>query len=827
MSTPPTGGSSRATEPAPSRSPEDLTQDRLLLTHTRDERGRPTLGRIPLHCRIGKGGMGSVYYAIHPRLHVEVAVKVLPHHLLEEDPALADRFVSEARLAASLSSENIVRVLDVDQDQGTYFIVMEYVHGESAGALLRRRRAEGTPGLPEAEALDIVTAATRGLAAAHARGIIHRDIKPDNILLPGGDGRKAKLADLGLAKPMGAGQSLGTASHMTMGTPGYMAPEQANDARSAGPPADVFATGATLYALLSGQEPFPGPSVNAILRDTELKEPKPLPSTVSAKTRELVAVCMTKDPAGRFADAKALLSALEGDIARARKAVSTAKTVKLGVGALSRGKMTWVLAAVALLAAGVLAWTLIPPGIEPKSAAQVEYERLVEQATLEMAAGRLKEALALAEQALKVKPTGERGSRLKAQVEEDLAHPPSLEVTIAPGVTLKLLRIRPGLSPMGDEGREPKEWIRVVRRRHYAWIGETEVTQGQWEALMSSNPSRRKSPDRPVETVSWFDALAFLRALNAKLPAGYRAGLPTEAEWESAARSGKPEPWPCGPDPASLVIHGVFGVAGGAQPVGSKQPNVAGFRDMLGNVGEWCQDWQGPPGEPVDTAGPERGIARVIRGGGWRDSELVCRHGARGSLPPETKDDAIGFRIAVREAPGRITVPLAGGVAMEFLLVPAEGAVSRDFWMSETEVTQAQWRALLGPPPSREKGDELPVDDASGEDAAEFAARLNAGLKDRSASLPTEAEWELAARTDTAGWFKGESAGRPQRVKTKAANAFGLHDLLGNVAEWCRGGTEGDQQALRGGSVLEEAPSRREGRRGERPGMAGVRVILR
>ncbi len=297
--------------PEPSLPQEDLSSDPLLSRFPRDERGRPLLGRIPIVRRIGKGGMGSVYYGIHPRLKIEVAVKILPYHLVEEDPRLVERFAAEARMAALIGNDHVVRVLDVDQDQGTHFLVMEFVPGESAGALLKRRVAEGKGGVAEEEAVEIVLAATRGLAAAHARGIIHRDIKPDNILIPGGDVRRAKLADLGLARPDAGGQSLGTQANVAMGTPGFMAPEQVEDARAAGPAADLFSIGATLHALLAGRSPFQGSSLAATLRRTTDADPDSLPESVRPALRSLVARCLAKRPEARPADAAALISALE------------------------------------------------------------------------------------------------------------------------------------------------------------------------------------------------------------------------------------------------------------------------------------------------------------------------------------------------------------------------------------------------------------------------------------------------------------------------------------------------------------------------------------
>jgi serine/threonine-protein kinase len=299
---------------------QDLSGDKLLLAASRiafEGRAVPALGGIPLLAKLGQGGMGAVYYGIHPRLYLEVAVKVLPFHLAEETPELVSRFLREARIAAQVKSPHLVGVLDVNEDQGLNYLVMEYVQGISAAGYLRDLRAAGHAGMPEPIALDICLAAAEGLGVAHAKGIVHRDVKPENILVPrSDDGRwlfsDSKLADLGLARGESQGQSLtGTQAHM--GTPGYMAPEQARDAKTAEAPSDVFGLGATLYALLAGQAPFTGSSAFQVLTDTVQKPHRPLPELrpgVSPALAMIADRCLQKDPAQRYSNGSALAEAL-------------------------------------------------------------------------------------------------------------------------------------------------------------------------------------------------------------------------------------------------------------------------------------------------------------------------------------------------------------------------------------------------------------------------------------------------------------------------------------------------------------------------------------
>ncbi|GMV82059.1 MAG: hypothetical protein AMXMBFR7_32430 [Planctomycetota bacterium] len=310
---------------------EDLNADKLLLAASRlaiESRTFPSLSGIPLLAKLGQGGMGAVYFGIHPRLRLEVAVKVLPFHLADRQPELVERFFREAQVAAQVQSPHLVRVLDVNEENGLFFLVMEFVNGVSAGSYLRMQRDRGRNGLDEAVALEILEAACLGLSAAHKQGVIHRDLKPDNILIPRArtqgavyDFAGSKIADLGLARSEDLSQSL-TGSQAMMGTPGYLAPEQAIDAKHAGKPADVFSIGATLYALLTGRAPFAGTSLTKVMMDTVQSPHTPvrnLRPDVSEATAAVLDRCLNKEPQARYDDA----DALRAELAECRQALVT------------------------------------------------------------------------------------------------------------------------------------------------------------------------------------------------------------------------------------------------------------------------------------------------------------------------------------------------------------------------------------------------------------------------------------------------------------------------------------------------------------------------
>jgi serine/threonine protein kinase/dipeptidyl aminopeptidase/acylaminoacyl peptidase len=334
------------------------------------------LGRYEIRSKIGEGGMGEVYRARDEKLNRDVAIKVLPV-TLSQDPDRLLRFEQEAQAAGALNHPNILSVYDVDTHDGAPYVVSELLEGES----LRDRIAE-TP-IRQGKAIEYAVQIAHGLAAAHEKGIVHRDIKPDNLFITRDD--RVKILDFGLAKLVeSAGEKkpqtdvptrkVHTDPGTVMGTMGYMSPEQVRsqpvDHRS-----DIFSFGAVLYEMLTGQRAFRGDShvetLNAILKDD--------PPEFSATNRALPAAfervvwhCIEKNPERRFQSANDVAFALENLSGISSPSSAATETISFRQPSKNRERHIWIgVAAVLSLAALSLVWLYLR-----KSPAELRVQRL-------------------------------------------------------------------------------------------------------------------------------------------------------------------------------------------------------------------------------------------------------------------------------------------------------------------------------------------------------------------------------------------------------------------------------------------------------------------
>ena len=406
-------------------------------------------------------------------------------------------------------------------------------------------------------------------------------------------------------------------------------------------------------------------------------------------------------------------------------------------------------------------------------------------------------------------------------------------------------------SPETEANRQANETPHPVTITRGYWLMEHEVTQTEWVALMGGgNPSRvfASGGSLPVEQVTWQDAVDF--AARASLRDGVRYRLPTEAEWEFAARGGKNYIY-AGNSSADKVAW-YIGNSRYPSAVCGKARNGYGLCDMSGNVAEWVADvfdtsQRSAPGgilapyaaaavsDPVASSSrTDPGTFRGVRGGGFDYVAQDVRVAARSVIEPDSRSASVGFRLA-RPAPwlddaamqqgwgaptGGVTPPLVAGSdwasptmgslkwvpAGSFVMGAQVGAGTMDsamhkvtltkgYWVMENEVTQAEWQTVMGSNPSAYEtcGADCPVDSVSWVDAVEFTKR--ASTRDGVAyRLPTEAEWQYAARggqaftyagsnaVDDVAWASGATG--PHPVCQKARNGYGLCDMSGNVQEW-------------------------------------------
>jgi eukaryotic-like serine/threonine-protein kinase len=618
------------------------------------------IGKYEVLEELGRGGFATVYKARDTRLNRIVALKVL-HPYRSAEPGFVERFRREAEVAANLDHPNIVAVYEADEADGQLYLAMKYVPGRTLRQILE---ADGS--FKAEDALPILEQIAGALDYAHAQGIVHRDIKPSNIIVDNTtDGSRATVLDFGLVKALEGSTEL-TRAGTLLGSPEYMAPEQAdpNRAHEISPATDRYALGIVAYQMLTGRVPFPGDTSATLNAHLNLKPPDPhaLRAEVSPQTAAVLLKMLAKAPAERYASAREF-------VANLRKA-----TTPPVIHAIPRQTSRWVWAALlgvlAVLAVGViLSLIRSQPTNQVIPTPQTTAPVLRGTATMP--------------------PTP---TNRPASIDTPVATPSMPSPVLARGAGSQRLRATDGMTmvnipagtfKMGNEtGKSDEKPVHDVTLDAF-WIDLMEVTnamfgkfvadtgyktdaekQGSgyvfdaakhtwtkvqganWQHLRGPGSSLNGRADHPVVQVSWNDANAYCKWAGGQLP--------TEAQWEYAARGPQSVTFPWGNDPPNDKLLNYNLNIGDTTRVGSypRGASWVGAFDMAGNVWEWVQDWYGAYSDSSQTnpTGPVSGSNRVLRGGSWSAGEDVARMAYRGGDAPDSRSGSVGFRCVV--APG-------------------------------------------------------------------------------------------------------------------------------------------------------------------------------
>jgi formylglycine-generating enzyme required for sulfatase activity/tRNA A-37 threonylcarbamoyl transferase component Bud32 len=627
------------------------------------------IGGYTLERLIGSGGMAAVYLGVHAQTGARRAIKVIRADLAQ-DEHFRTRFWREVDLLAKLEHPNIVRFYAAHEVKDELLAMeLELLTGKDLRDVLLEY---GDAKMPPDVALEWLRQAAEGVAFAHRREVIHRDLKLDNLFLC--EDGTVKVLDFGIARARDEAERI----HATItqdgrqpGTPGYIAPETCRG-ETPTPAADVYALGICLFELLLGYHPLNPDRTLTPLQIMLAQIQQPLPSLGKLRRDLSPALVRIADravslhPADRYEDADALLIAVMGLKEDDYATVPASRLPQLppAVAARPRRSIVIALALVCVVIAAILAIARPKPVIvdgpsaeEPTQTRQMALDRWKARACLP---GQQREA-----QGFCCWPgqhwDGQRCAGTPTCPERTdprggMCTPPKPPdaVAVAPGIFVMG-------SPLGEPGRERGEVQREVLLTWPIWVKTHEVTQTEWFRLMKTEPSMRsraECPDCPVERISWNEALAYLNALSEQdglepcydlsrcdgpkgdgCPVFSEGGarclgnhlctrvvwrglqcngwrLPTEAEWERLAQ---------GTDPASAHRGARTTV-----PVATRAANAYGLHDMLGNVREWVWDCQAPYEEGdelwVDPIAPAfEGCERGTRGGGWMSEPAATR----------------------------------------------------------------------------------------------------------------------------------------------------------------------------------------------------------
>jgi formylglycine-generating enzyme required for sulfatase activity len=633
------------------------------------------LGHYDMLQVLGKGGFGIVFRAFDETLQRVVAVKVMAPQIATLSPA-RKRFLREARSSAQVRHENVVQIYEVGE-QPLPYLAMEFIPGETLQQKLDRCGPLDVP-----EVLRIGRQIAEGLAAAHACDLIHRDIKPGNVLLEGGV-NKAKITDFGLART--ADDASISQSGVIAGTPLFMSPEQALG-HKVDQRADLFSLGSVLYTMASGRPPFRAPSTLAVLKRVAEESPRPIPEIIPETPQWLCSIITklhAKNPDNRFQSAREvadLLADCEAKLKAKQEVKNVLPDLVKSTATTGSGGRKWAaVAAVLLLPVIALAVTEFVgvthlfwgPQVTPDVSKPV---------------GDLKQVPIGKEESppFAIAPFDAAQAKIH---QEAWATYLGVPVEYPNSIGIKMRLIPPGKflmgSPDDEEGREGWEGPQhaVVLTEPF-YIGVHDVTVGQFKAFVKAkgyqteaeksggalhgspkggfrkdlqanwqNPGFEQTDENPVVAVSWHDAQAFCEWLSDK--EGKQYTLPTEARWEYSCRAGAVTRFYSGDADHEVAEYAWYSAnsEGKTHPVGQKKSNAWGLYDITGNVWQWTGDWYNASyyrlGPKEDPPGPSTGRSRVLRGCSIHDdvyhSRAACRHWWAST--PSARFTHVGFRV--------------------------------------------------------------------------------------------------------------------------------------------------------------------------------------
>jgi len=635
-----------------------------------------TLSHYHIVEKLGQGGMAEVFRAYDTRLERDVAIKIVRKGAIppEDLERILQRFEREAKSLAKFMHANIVPVFDYGEYQGAPYLVMAYLPGGTLSQFLRER--DNRP-LPAAQAATMLLPIADALSYAHKRGVIHRDVKPSNMLIT--EEGVMMLSDFGIAKLLEEDLKI-TQTNMLVGTPDYMAPEQWQ--HNVYPASDQYALGVVFFEMITGVKPFHAETPAAIIIK-QASEPLPRPSLlvpgVPEEAEKLLFKALARQPQERYEDMDAFKQALrrltETHLPTAEPTPAAAaqpSTLKVEVTPTEEEGETFDQLA-----------PLSKPPINPpvQSTPPIRTVRKPDTSITKAPVRSPIPRSVSSEPASNVKKSKLPGWLLWLGVSAVIVVliaaandwfaprvyiPPTQTPTITP-TPIIMLREKDGMEmvyvPAGEfsmgseEGDSDEKPAHVVSLDAY-WIDKFEVSNDQYALCVAdgtcSRPSSVKSyrrdsyygnpayDDYPVVYVNWNQADAYCRWAGGRLP--------TEAEWEKAARATDERTYPWGDAAPTCSLANYAGCVGDTSEVGSYPAGASpyGAMDMAGNVWEWVADWydSGYYGKSSlqDPTGPASGSSRVLRGGSWLDAGNSVRSADRDGRNPADAYYNLGFR---------------------------------------------------------------------------------------------------------------------------------------------------------------------------------------